>query len=496
MKTRIISGALLICATCGLTACHDDLNVTQPSQLTSRSMWNEESDAETAVNGLYTLLRSTMADGMVVWGELRSNLYKSGNVNDAFFNRVGTNVIMMDDAGTNWNSLYQTVNAANLILRHVPDITFVKSTDRDEALANAYFVRALCYYYIARTWGDAPLLTRGFESERQEDMYPTRTPVAQLFALIESDITEALRLMPPGKKLHQASPAAINMLKADYYLWKASRLGGGRDSFATALAAANDVIGAGYELLPKWADIFRTDNENNNEFILTFPFTVGENVTAGSSPNSYSYYLAPRNDATRLEANGFGPDYVPTGSHSQYVVVTDEYRDFLLSDPDDVRGAASLRIYTEPFITQSVLVDRIIIKFKGSWESNTRVFDNDMPLYRLAEAYLLKAEAANGMDDIATATAALNEVAKRARGIDEYYKNLDKRGVTEAIINESKMEFVAEGKMWWLYLRTNTEFELISTLVGREGEKNVTLWPVANVCITTNPRIEQTEGYK
>ena len=116
MKTRIISGALLICATCGLTACHDDLNVTQPSQLTSRSMWNEESDAETAVNGLYTLLRSTMADGMVVWGELRSNLYKSGNVNDAFFNRVGTNVIMMDDAGTNWNSLYQTVNAANLIL--------------------------------------------------------------------------------------------------------------------------------------------------------------------------------------------------------------------------------------------------------------------------------------------------------------------------------------------------------------------------------------------
>ena len=136
----------------------------------------------------------------MVWGELRSNLYKSGNVNDAFFNRVGTNVIMMDDAGTNWNSLYRTVNAANLILRHVPDITFVKSADRDEALANAYFVRALCYYYIARTRGDAPLLTRGFESERREDMYPTRTPVAQLFALIESDITEALRLMPPGKE--------------------------------------------------------------------------------------------------------------------------------------------------------------------------------------------------------------------------------------------------------------------------------------------------------
>lgn len=487
---------MIICVAFGLTGCHDDLNVTQPSQFTSRSMWIEESDAETAVNGLYSLLRSTMADGMMVWGELRSNLYKSGNVNDAFFNRVGTNVIMMNDAGTNWSDLYKTINAANLILRHVPDIPFAKTSDRDEALANAHFVRALCYYFIARTWGDAPLLTSGFESERQEDMYPSRTPVSELFKLIESDIADAQRLIQPGKNLHQASPAAVNMLKADYYLWKGSRLGGGKESYATALAAANDVIGAGYELLPKWEDIFRTDNETNNEFILTFPFTVGENVTAGSSPNSYSYYLAPRGDATRLEANGFSPDYVPTGSHAQYVITTDEYRDFLLSDPDDVRGAASLRTYTEPFMTQSVLVDRIIIKFKGSWESNTRVFDNDMPLYRLAEAYLLKAEAANGMDDVNGAMEALNVIAKRARGVDDYYKNLDKRGVTEAIINESKMEFVAEGKMWWVYLRTNTEFELISTLVGREGETNVTLWPVANACITSNPKIEQTEGYK
>lgn len=57
-------------------------------------------------------------------------------------------------------------------------------------------------------------------------------------------------------------------------------------------------------------------------------------------------------------------------------------------------------------------------------------------------------------------------------------------------------EFVAESKAWWAYLRFNKEFELIETLKGREGEKNVTLWPIAPACLNTNPNITQTEGYK
>lgn len=496
MNTKILLASVLLGVSGLVTSCHDALDANLPSKVTSQSMWTEESDVKSALNGMYTQLRETTSMFLLNWCDLRSNLYESGSVNNAFYNRVGTNVLLTSDEGTNWSALYTVINSANLVLKYVPTIKFQSEATKNDALANAYFVRAYCYYTIARTWGDAPLLTTGFESEFQEGLYPSRSPQADVFALVESDLEEAIKLMPTAKSLHKASKGSINMLRADYYLWKGARLGGGKAAYEKALEAANAVIGGGYTILPNYADVFSVKNENNNEFIFTFPYTVGENVTAGASPNYFAFFLAVGSDHAKITSAGYSEDYVPCGSHAQYLVPTDAYTDFLLADPTDTRGQATVRRYTEDFMVKNLRVSRMFVKFKGTWANETRLWENDMPLYRLPEAYLLKAEALNALDRQQEAMAAINVVAKRARGVDNYYAGLDKKGVRNAIIDESKMEFAAEGKMWWLYLRTNSEFELISTLVGRQNEKNVTLWPVSKSCIDTNPRITQTEGYK
>lgn len=101
-------------------------------------MWTEESDATSAVNGAYTQFRSAFSDLLNIYGEMRSNWYESGAVNDAFFNRVGTNVLLSGDAGTNWSSIYTTINSANLILKHTPEISFTNEATRNEVMANAY----------------------------------------------------------------------------------------------------------------------------------------------------------------------------------------------------------------------------------------------------------------------------------------------------------------------------------------------------------------------
>ena len=297
------------------------------------------------------------------------------------------------------------------------------------------------------------------------------------------------------KSLHKASPAAINMLRADYYLWKAARLSGGTDALQKAQTSVNAVLSAGYSLQANFADVFDLSNENNSELILTFPYTVGENVEAGKSPNFFAYFLAPSSTTAQLANAGYTQDQVPTGSHAQYVTVTADYGKFLLADPNDVRGAASVKVYDDTFLNNEVLITSIIVKFKGSWTNSTRVFENDVPVYRLAEAYMLKAEVENALGNTASAISALNVIAKRARGVDNYYTGLSKEQITQAIIDESKMEFVSEGKQWWLYLRLNKEFEQIATLVGRQSETNVTLWPVAQACITSNSNITQTPGY-
>ncbi len=497
MNFKIFSVALTLGVVATLGSCVKDIDIVQPSEMTGQNMWTEENDAASAVNGAYTLLRNAFKDTNNFWGDLRSNLWTSGRVNDPTYARTGLNELTVSWTGSNWADIYKVVNEANLVIKHVDDVTYTNQETRDEILAQAYFLRAFCYYNIARIWGDAPLCLNPFESERQEDMYPGRNPASEIFATVESDIENAAKLMPSSvKKIYQASPAAIQLLRADYYNWKGSRLGGGSEAYQKALDSANAVLGMGYTMLDDFASVFSPENETNKELIFTLPFNVGENVTAATSPNYFAFFLAQTEHTQLLLNNGYSLDDVPVGTHAQYSVPNDDYVDFLLKDPADQRGAATVRKYTDDFINSQLVLKVVVLKFAGTWKNNTRSFDCDMPIYRLPEAYILKAEALNGLGDTNGAMAALNAIEKRARGVDNFYTGLDKKGVAKAIIDEVKMEFMAEAKIWWALLRNNLEFELVSSLVGRENELNVTLWPVHQNCINTNRNIQQTPGYK
>ena len=166
------------------------------------------------------------------------------------------------------------------------------------------------------------------------------------------------------------------MLRTEYYLWKAKRLGGGNAALSTAQSSVDAVLKAGYALLPTFADIFNLSNEANSELIWTLPYIVNENVTPGTSPNFFAYYLAPNGDRTRL---------------------TQAYCDFLAEDARDTRTDVSVRVFEDKFLTEEVQIKRMVVKFKGSFANDTRSFDSDVPVYRLAEAYLLKAEVENAL---------------------------------------------------------------------------------------------------
>lgn len=496
MKTKLISAILIGAAAFSMVSCHGDLNVKQPGAFTAVSMWENESDAESALNGAYAQMRATFSELLLTYGEMRTNLYCSGAVNSADYNNIGKNQLTSGNAWSNWASLYTLINDANLIIKHAPDIKFSSDAKRNQVVASALFIRAYTYYTIARVWGDAPLLVKGIESAGQDDVFPTRGPAADIFAQVEADVEEAIKIMPTtATDPYKVTPAAINMLRADYYTWKASRLGGGKTALQSAQSAINAVIGdSKYDLLPDFANVFST--KKNKEIIFAFLYKVGE-VPSAATSNSHNIYclmLAPLSDRNSLRTEGYTEDQVPTGSHAHYYTVTEEYYDFLA---DDARVTASVRDYRDDeAIYTKRNIKRMIIKFKGRIATDgTRVFDDDQPVYRLAEAYLLKAEIENALGNTQDAVTALNKVAERGSGIANKYSAGD--DLVQAIIDENKREFVAEGKMWWVYLRMNKEFEQISTLTGRQNEYqgNILLWPVANACMTSNPGIEQTPGY-
>ena len=480
MKTKIILVSTLFML---LSACNGDLDIINNSAVSSNSMWQEEGDATAAMYGLYNKFRSSFSEGYMYWGEYRTGLWGDGLTGQTSRDQVYQNQIPTNHTFADWTNLYTTINNANLILKHAQNIQFKTEESKNEVLANAYFVRAFCYYWIGRIWGDAPLLLDGFESDNQEGLFPTRNPADAIFKQVGEDADKALTLIPQNINKNIASKASISMLKADYDLWMYKVRKGGDSYLRDAADKINYVLSnSSYALESNYADVF---NDNSGKEIIFEWSYIQDEFTSGSTND----YLVP----SQYVSNEYINNPVQTGSHQQWCFYTQEYKTFLTSIPTDQRIKESFETFYDSSKNQTF---QWINKFKGHWVNNTRVFDSDVIVYRYADAILMDAEIKLAENNITGAIEALNKIAKRAYGQDNYYATtISAAEVKDAIITERKKEFCAEGKLWWDFIRLDVAFSENSYLRGRENEKNVLLWPISQNSINKNPTLKQTIGY-
>lgn len=485
MKRKIYATLFYAAALMSLS-CHGDLNVTQPSYILGDQMWKTSDDVGLAVNGIYTQFRLAMRRMVFNYGDLRSGLYECmvRSTNDAYvYNNIINSTI---DCGTNWEPLYKTINICNQILDQIDEIPFEDETLRSEYKGHAYFMRAYCYFTIARVWGDAPIVLKGTTSKDQEDLYPVRSPADEVFERVRIDLEAAEANMPVSTEhLRKASPGAIRMLKAEYYLWMARCRGGGTDALTTADGILDDLLDdPHYELLDDFAAIFGVANETNRELIFTM------NMARNEYTDNYTQYFFPLGSNMTDQSLINNPVLVSTVQYK--FTLEDSYKEFLRSRPEDKRVDLSFGEYVYDASTTYVWP----MKFQGEWVYGVRYHSSDVILYRLAEVYLMKAEIAAALGQSESAVSWLNRLCKRAYGVEEYYPDtLAGTQLDNAIIEEYLREFVMECKSWWTYMRFGVVFERVPSLVGREGETNICLWPVYYTCITTNPNITQTPGY-
>lgn len=467
------------------SACHNDLDVLQKSAIISTNMWESENDATAAMYGVFNQLRNALNEDYIHWGDFRAGTIGPGTNYRAAADLLYENVLTgTTSLGTNWRGLYTTINDCNQLIKYTPGISFVNEENRNEILANAYFIRAFCYFYIARIWGDAPLLLEGFESEKQDGLFPERGSVSLIYNQIAVDIDQALDLMPASVNARKTgSQGAINMLKADYYLWMAKTRDGGMAALTAAEEAVDAVLGdTNYELLSNYATVFNT--KGNREIIFSLHFEKDE--YEGGYPQDYliplQFFIS---DEDLIETE------VKIGSHAQWYCFSTELQQLLLENSGDKRTPVSFGSFTD---TDMDVTYKWINKFPGEWLNGTRYFTSDIPIYRFSEAILFKAElnSALGKDGVTE----LNKIAQRAYGETNYYPaSLSGTALDEAILTERLKEFAAEGKSWWDYIRLGFAFTKIPSLVGRQDETNILLWPVNAGTLNGNPNIEQTEGY-
>ena len=281
------------------SSCVNDLDQAPLSSITDASFWQTEDDAMAAVIGMHGVLRTTMDFEYFQWADMRGEYYNygfevtHGNSYQFYFE----NRLDEENAGVQYETIYKAISEANAILHFVPGISFNDDEEKQQVLGMAYGFRAYCYFLLARTWGDVPVVDAhiaGYDDVTALQI--PRTPVAQVYELIDSDLTEALTLMGESNVItdkYIISRPAVLAIKAEVALTKASLLGLDKVANAqVALDCVNEVLGSSdVSFNPSYADIFNTSDKKNSEIVWAMAYFLDEGMTTKPLPSRM--YVSP-----------------------------------------------------------------------------------------------------------------------------------------------------------------------------------------------------------
>lgn len=467
-------------------SCADDLELESKSIITSNAFWKTEDDAKAAVNGLYYHFRTHTQQTYYLLGGARSAEIKGGVQSPLGLANYYNNNLTAQNIDIDWSGLYTVVQQANLIIKNVPKITFSAATVKEQKryLAQAYTMRALAYFIMARSWGGVPIVTTPTENTNQNEYIIPRNTLEETFAFIKSDLELALSNFPDetNNKV-QLSKSAANALKADVFLWTAKQLNGGTADLNVALSAIDAI--PPLTLLPNFKDVFSYANKGNAEVLFAIRYSLTD-VTSNLLDNWNSFmYVGPADfsGATAAAATAmFGTLGSGSGNAGISRVQPDPSR-FNFSATDTRKDATYLTLRNTAN-TADVVTG--LVKYNGTVDGALRRFVSDIIIYRWADILLMKAEIKNALGQ--DPSTEMNLVMKRADATASF-TNGTQAANDDAILNERLKELAFEGKAWWDIVRFN-KTSLVPSMTGKP-----IYFPISQNTINYNPKVKQNSGY-
>ncbi|MBC9797122.1 RagB/SusD family nutrient uptake outer membrane protein [Sinomicrobium weinanense] len=481
-KHILLIVSVLILGGCELT------EVDTISDITNDQYWSSQGDVESYLFGIYNKFRDTQ--NSTYYFEDRGDTFVPGL--EAGLSTAWNQNLSPQNA-PNWLTFYNLIHHCNLLLKHSADIEFQKAEDRNQIVAETYFIRAFTYFTLLKSWGDAPLELEPTESASKPQL--PRAPKNEVMAQVLSDIDMALELFPGDGLVSKsrASRAAAHALRADVLLWKAKVLGGS-DADLEAVIASVDAASAGVSLEQDFAKIYDTENKNGPEVIFSLHFDFEEKSgNEGDDLSHYSKNLKPRDIFVQDAVNFDDIPYARSGARSGYAP-SPKLEAAFDENPDDIRKDIS--------IIEAIAEDNSVIgvfdnKMRGTVVTENREYDSDIIVYRLAEMILFRAEALAALNRTGEAVAELNKIRNRAQ-IGNYNGDMGKNTVEYEILKERFRELYLELKRWPDLLRFHYAgtIDVYSEVPNLSGTNVPLYFPIPVVQIDRNPNLKQTEGYE
>ncbi|HEY3369355.1 MAG TPA: RagB/SusD family nutrient uptake outer membrane protein [Prolixibacteraceae bacterium] len=409
-------------------SCSKYLELLPPNGLVREEFWKTKEDVQAVLMGAYQSFASMDGD-LFTYGEARGDMVKAhGNWLGSDQSKLMQSDIYPKNPLCNWNKFYKVINYCNEVIENAPEVRKIDNTFTDFQLkgflAEAYFLRSLSYFYLVRIFKDVPLVLTPTENDGVE-FYLPQTKGEDVLAEMVKNLDEYRPFATDGYKTldevkGRATKGAFDALLADISLWNF-------DYEACIQYSDRLISNPDFVLMPsaKWFELYYPGN--SLESIFEFQFD-----------NKYN-----QSNATYGITNRYANQYLP----SQRAVELFAFRYALERDRGEQK---SIAILSED--------NYIIWKYAGRADdgkterSGLEQNSCNYIIYRMADIYLMKAEALSQLGRYDEANAALNIVRERAE-VAPVSVNNSAIAFEDAIMDERALELAFEGKRWFDLLR-------------------------------------------
>jgi hypothetical protein len=220
----------------GLSSCNDFFNILPLNEIVLESYYTEENDITSVVNSCYAGLEAPaitngpagMINLLAAWGEMRSDNITVGSSPSTDESQILKENIMPTTIYSNWAPLYTVINRCNTVIHYAPlvnqkDPNYTIS-EMKANIAEVKAIRALCYFYLIRTFRDVPFVTEPSIDDTQNYKVPATSfddILTYLINDLESIKEDAVRrYADPTNNTSRITRYSIYALLADMELWK------------------------------------------------------------------------------------------------------------------------------------------------------------------------------------------------------------------------------------------------------------------------------------
>ncbi|BAV05046.1 SusD family protein [Filimonas lacunae] len=460
MKRILYSSFLLLL--CAASACKKLIDAGEPRTQTVASIVFSDSKTATAVlMGIYASLEGYRTVNTTTMPGLSADELISYS---SPISRYYTNSLNASINNDFWSVYYGHIYQANNLIDQLQQSPAVKEADKRQLIGEALFLRVFCHFYLTNYFGNIPYITTPdykvnsviTRVSAKDSVYPAMIrdlKLAQSYLSVAYPTAERVRV----------NKAVATALLARLYLY--------HEEWKNAEDAATAVIS-------------NTSDYGIESIDNAFLRASKEAIWQFSPNSSFLTYSA--------EALNYILRGVPAGSTGRVSISSFLYNAF---ETDDLRKTKWIGTITP---AGSAVSYQYAWKYKTNTSTGTPEYSIVM---RLAEQYLIRAEARARQQQVETAADDVDVLRQRA-GLGQLPENLTQPECLDRIMQERRVELFVEWGHRWLDLKrtglVNTVMPAVCQAKGGSWKPEWALYPIPQVQLNNNPAMadDQNEGYK